>query len=69
MTNAEMISQAIEDMNRERENAAKSKIRNLIAAIMGEQKVIREAQERLAEHKTNLAAVTIEPVNAADIVA
>lgn len=78
MTNAEMISSTIADMNREREAAASSQVRALIQMLSHNQSVIRQEEEKLAKLKLDiaekntklreqLAAVSWEPVNAADI--
>lgn len=68
MTTAELTSQAIADMNADREAHAKANIRQIIGGIIAQQAVIAAAQAKITELKTVLAAVKIEPVNAADIV-
>lgn len=66
-SNAELVSQAIESMNREREVAAQTAIKTTINSIVSQQKVIATAQTELARLRTHLSSITIEPANAADI--
>lgn len=68
MNNAELVTKAIEDMNRERERVAESTVRSIIAQIIARQEAARKIAAELVELKKQLAEVKIEPVNAADIV-
>lgn len=69
MTNAELITESIAEMNRQRESEARAKINACIKGIMAQQEIVKAAQKRLGELRTELAGITIEPVNAADVLA
>lgn len=70
--NAEMISRAIADMNAYREqvaqNTIKSLINNIVATQVRKAEAIAQCDAAIADYKKQLAAVTIVPVIAADIV-
>lgn len=69
MTNSELVTQAIAEMNADRERQAQANIRQIIGNIIARQEAIKKLQAELADLKKSLAEVKIEPVNAADIVA
>lgn len=69
MTQAERISQAIEQMNSEREQQAASATKSLITQIMSYNAQIKSLTASREKAKSDLAAITFEPVNAAEIVA
>lgn len=68
MTQQERISETIAQMNRDREQEAASRTRSAIqtiACILGEQ---RRLAAELVKAREALAAITYEPVSAAEII-
>lgn len=67
MTNAELISSELERMNRDREEEARSSVRGIIQEIVKQQTIIRQAQDRIQKCREMLSQVSVEPVNAKDV--
>lgn len=67
MTNAELISSELERMNRDREEEARSSVRGIIQEIVKQQTIIRHAQDRIQKCREMLSHVSVDPVNAKDV--
>lgn len=67
MTNAELISSELERMNRDREEEARSSVRGIIQEIVKQQTIIRQAQDRIQKCREMLSHVSVDPVNAKDV--
>ena len=68
MNQQERISETIAEMNRDREREAATKTRKAIENITSINAQIRALQASLVKAREELASITYEPVNAADIV-
>lgn len=67
MTTAELVSSQIEQMNREREDMARNSVRRCLEEIVKQQGIIKSAQSTIANCREALARITVEPVNAKDV--
>jgi uncharacterized coiled-coil DUF342 family protein len=62
-----IIMVTIEEMAAEREAQARKKVRDILNGITNQQAIIRACNEQIAQLRKALNEVTIEPVNAAEI--
>jgi hypothetical protein len=58
------IQSALDELNADRQTAAKQKARDCLNRIVLQQFIIKTANAEIAKAKTDLAAITVEPLDA-----
>jgi hypothetical protein len=67
MNPTELVQKVVEEMNEASEAEVRTKAKGIIQAIVACQKTIREAQQLIEKHKSDLAKLTVSTISASDI--